>query len=357
MSTSSPATRTQDTAPAIDADIAGLAASIDINSALSVQQFGRELAERSASYADAILAAARSTELEQTGRELNEIVVAAQQFNVDSLDNPASRTPIVGPLLKKFSLTREKALARFDTVKSQVDKLVERVEQTADTLDRRNTDYHAMYESVRQEHAALGRHVEALELRLADVDAEIARLGASGDAESNERLSVLASIRNQMLKRADDMRVLQHAAMQTLPMVRIIQSNNLTLIDKFQNIRQLTLPAWKRAFMLALTLDEQKNAVQLADSIDNATNAMMRRNAELLHENSVATARANQRLVVDVSTLKHVHEQILRTLEDVRHEHEQGQAQRREALGELDRLRLEMAGAVKALAVGDTARG
>ena len=120
---------------------------------------GRELAERSASYADAILAAARSTELEETGRELNEIVVAAQQFNVDSLDNPASRTPIVGPLLKKFSLTREKALARFDTVKGQVDKLVERVEQTADTLDRRNTDYHAMYESVRQEHAALGRHV------------------------------------------------------------------------------------------------------------------------------------------------------------------------------------------------------
>jgi uncharacterized protein YaaN involved in tellurite resistance len=166
---------------------------------------------------------------------------------------------------------------------------------------------------------------------------------------------MLSSIRNQMLKRADDMRVLQHAALQTLPMIRIIQSNNLTLIDKFHNIQQLTLPAWKRAFMLALTLDEQKNAVQLADSIDNATNAMMRRNAELLHSNSVATAKANQRLVVDVSTLKDVHEQILRTLQDVRREHEQGQAQRREALGELDRLRLEMAGAVKALAVGESA--
>ncbi len=109
--------------------------------------------------------------------------------------------------------------------------------------------------------------------------------------------------------------------MQMLPMVRIIQSNNIALVDKFKTIRQLTLPAWKRAFVMALTLDEQKNAVELANTIDDATNSLMKRNAELLHQNSVATAKANQRLVVDVETLKHVHEEILQTLADVRDEH------------------------------------
>lgn len=335
--------------PELDEEIVALAQTIDISTPLSVQQFGKKIAERSAAYADEILSTARSSDLEDTGKQLTAIVVAAQQFNLDSLDNPVGRTPILGGLLKKMAMAREKTVARFDSVKGQVDRLVAQVENTASLLERRNTDYQHMYQGVKDEHAALGKHVQAIELRLGDVDRAMKALGPADDLESGEKLAMLEAVRAQMQKRADDMRVLQHAALQTLPMVRIIQSNNLTLIDKFENIRQLTLPAWKRTFMLALTLDEQKSATELSTTIDDATNAMMKRNAELLHQNSVATARSNQRLVVDIETLREVHDKILLTLTDVRREHEEGGAKRREALVELDRLRGEMATTVKAI--------
>lgn len=333
----------------VDPDVARLAATIDLFSALSIQQFGQEVAERSSQYADEILGTARATDLDDTGAQLNEIVLAAQQFNLSSLDNSTGRIPIIGGLFKRIARSKERAIARFDTVKGQVDKLVAQIETTAQTLSRRNHDYQLMYEGVRVEYAALGKHVEAIEIRLHDMEDEIGRQNnASGDLASSEHLAVLEANRQQLSKRADDMRVLQHAAMQTLPMVRIIQANNLALVDKFQTIRQLTLPAWKRAFMLALTLDEQKSAVVLADTIDNATNAIMRRNAELLHQNSVATAKSNQRLVIDVETLQHVHDKILLTLTDVRDVHEKGATDRRQAIGELERLRSEMLSGVKA---------
>jgi uncharacterized protein YaaN involved in tellurite resistance len=333
----------------VDPDVARLAATIDLFSALSIQQFGHEVAERSSQYADEILGTARATDLDDTGAQLNEIVLAAQQFNLSSLDNSTGRIPIIGGLFKRIARSKERAIARFDTVKGQVDKLVAQIETTAQTLSRRNHDYQLMYEGVRVEYAALGKHVEAIEIRLHDMEDEIGRQNSgSGDLASSEHLAVLEANRQQLSKRADDMRVLQHAAMQTLPMVRIIQANNLALVDKFQTIRQLTLPAWKRAFMLALTLDEQKSAVVLADTIDNATNAIMRRNAELLHQNSVATAKSNQRLVIDVETLQHVHDKILLTLTDVRDVHEKGATDRRQAIGELERLRSEMLSGVKA---------
>jgi uncharacterized protein YaaN involved in tellurite resistance len=206
-----------------------------------------------------------------------------------------------------------------------------------------------MYEGVRSEFAVLGKHVQAVETRLADMDAEISGLTLSeGSMEASEKAAILEANRQLLSKRVDDLKVLQHSAMQTLPMVRIIQSNNLALVDKFQTIRQLTLPAWKRSFMLAITLDEQKNAVELANTIDDATNALMRRNADLLHQNSVATAKANQRLVVDVETLQHVHDKILATLTDVREAHQQGANQRKQAIGELERLRNELRENVKA---------
>jgi uncharacterized protein YaaN involved in tellurite resistance len=337
-----------------DPEVQRLAATIDFYSPLSIQEFGCEVAERCAEYTDKILQSARTSDLDETGTQLTQIVVAAQQFDLDSLDNALSRTPLIGTLIKRFVTSREKALARFETVKSQVDKLVSRVEATAELLSRRNRDYQAMYDGVRQEHALLDRHVKAIDLRLADLDAELARVDITGnDLDANERAAVLEASRNQLAKRADDMKVLQHSAMQTLPMVRIIQSNNLSLVDKFHTIRQLTLPAWKRAFMLALTLDEQRNAVELATTIDDATNALMRRNAELLHQNSVATAKANQRLVVDIDTLRDVHEQILRTLSDVRKEHQQGTADRQKAIAELERLRGEMSAGVKGIGLAD----
>lgn len=73
--------------------------------------------------------------------------------------------------------------------------------------------------------------------------------------------------------------------MQTLPMIRMIQANNQMLVDKFHTIREITVPAWKRQFMLALSLNEQRNAVDLATTIDDTTNDLLRRNAALLHRN------------------------------------------------------------------------
>ena len=326
-----------------DQQVARLAASIDFSSPMTVQQFGKDIAERSVHYTDHVLSVARSSELADTGKQLNQIVSAIQAFDLDSLDNARTRLPVIGKLLRHFATSKEKALARFDSVKSQVDKLVDQVENTASLLGRRNDEFQQMYEGVQSEHHALGQHIAALRLRLADLENTIAAIGKeSGGIERDERLSMLLATQKQMEKRADDMTVLQHSALQTLPMVRIIQSNNLALIDKVQNIRQLTLPAWKRAFMLMLTLDEQRSAVELASTIDDATNAMLRRNAALLHQNSVATAKSNQRLVIDIDTLREVHETILRTLVDVKREHEEGAAGRRTALLELDRLRSEM---------------
>ncbi len=58
-------------------------------------------------------------------------------------------------------------------------------------------------------------------------------------------------------------------------------------------LKTLPLPAWKNQISLAISLNEQKNSVQLANSIDDATNELLRRNADLLHQNSVDTAKAN----------------------------------------------------------------
>lgn len=340
--------RVQDETP--EDPVASLASRIDIYSPQSIMDFGSEIAERTEEYTDRVLAKARNADLDETGTQLTEIVALAREFDVDSITNELGNTPVLGGFLKRISRAKERAIGRFETVQAQVDKIVSDVEKTATTLDRKNRDYQTMYGSVQEEHELIGLHVEAINLKAADLENEILVVsGREQDLQTAEQLAILEANRQALSKRADDLTVLQHSALQMLPMVRIIQSNNLALIDKFQTIRQLTLPAWKRAFMLALALDEQKNAGKLAGAIDDTTNQLLRRNAELLHQNAVSTAKSNQRLVIDVETLKDVHDKILLTLDDVRKVHEDGAEERKEALHELERMREEMRTGAKAL--------
>ena len=76
-----------------------LAATIDVQSPLSVAQFGQEIGTATARYADVLLAQARSDDLDEIGGKLSQVMVAAQSFDVTSLDNTWSRHPIVGPIL------------------------------------------------------------------------------------------------------------------------------------------------------------------------------------------------------------------------------------------------------------------
>ncbi|MBL0372065.1 toxic anion resistance protein [Rhizobium sp. KVB221] len=330
--------------------ISALATEIDFFSPKTILEFGAKAAERGNHYTDDMLGKARAGDLDDTGRKLGEIVAAAQAFDLNSFDNPWGRIPVIGFALKSLMMSKERVMARFETVKAQVDKLVATVESTAGQLQRRDADFQAMYSGVREEYENLGLHIEAITRRMAELDQSLAGLDSKrNDMATLEEIGVLEAARKTLSKRADDLRVLQHSAMQTLPMVRVLQSNNLAIIDKFTTIRSLTLPAWKRAFLLALSLNEQKEAVGLADTIDDATNAMLTRNAELLKQNSIAVAKSNQRLVIDVSTLKSVHDNILETLREVRRIHVDGEVSRSQALSEIGRLRAEMIEGVKAI--------
>jgi len=89
-------------------------------------------------------------------------------------------------------------------------------------------------------------------------------------------------------------------------------------------------------------LNEQKSAVDLANTIDDATNEFLRENAKLLKDNTISTAKANQRLVIDVETLKEVHETLMSTVQEVVRINQEGRAQRSAASEQLLTMRQQL---------------
>lgn len=326
--------------------IRALAQSIDVTSPLSISAFGSDLGRHVHTATDSVLATARNGDMDDMGAKLSEMVLLARSFRFEALDNRLLRLPLIGGIITAVLKSKAKAMSHFETIERQIEHMVEDVSTVETTLLERSETLESMYRSVVDEQELLALHVLAAESRLIDLRIEIGSTGHNSDPLKVERSGQLEASGQALGKRRDDLKVLHHAAQQTLPMIRMIQANNLVLVEKFRTIQTLTLPTWKRAFLMALALDEQKNAVALANNIDDATNYFMKRNAELLHENAVATARASQRLIVDVGTLRAVHSNIIATLDDVRAVHQEGARDRAAAMDELSGLKSEMALAI-----------
>ncbi|MCD0253137.1 toxic anion resistance protein [Xanthomonas campestris pv. campestris] len=325
-------------------EIRQLANRIHSGDSSSVAEFGRDVAELTASYSDGLLDQVRNTDLDGAGAKLTEVVQIARGLNVGPLSDKRSRLPLIGPVIDRLRARGENFMGRFDSTRDQIDALLTEVQTTQDNVRERNVGLTQMFDAVKVEHRLLGIHIAAGTIRLAELrqHAEGMRKSVGNDPAALQELSDLDALIAALDKRVGDLHAMQHSAMQALPMIRMIQANNQMLVDKFHTIKELTVPAWKRSFTLALTLNEQSNAVRLANTIDDTTNDLLKRNAQLLHRNSVETAKANQRLVIDPETLKAVNAELIKTVEDVIRLNAEGSQARARAVKDIEALRHDM---------------
>ncbi len=319
--------------------IAELSRSLNLDDPATLFAFGGAATDAAAASADALLAQARSSDLDESGKVLTKVLSAARSVTLQGLEK-RSRSPIIGGLIDKFMLAKDKLVDEFSSASSQIDGLTNEIETLQNTLTTRLGTLDQMYQEVAVEYKSLGAHIAAGDLCLKQASSQ-----AAAPAASPLEAELRASRKESLLvleKRIADLRVMQQSALQTLPAIRMIQANNRLQIDKFKTIRQLTIPTWKRQFMLALSLNEQRNAGELGQRIDDATNAMLKRNAELLHTNSVEAAKSNQRLVIDVETLQQVQDTLLKTVQDVLQVQQEGVQARQQVAGQLGQMRTQL---------------
>ena len=329
------------------ADVLALAEGLDWSQRDALIRFGRDAAQESAHYADQMLSQVRAGDVEGLGSKLTEIVASAQSLNLHALGEKKYRVPLLCGWIDKVRQSKDELVNQFSSVRSNIERLMGEVTAMQTGLQARIASLDEGFGAVKAEYRQLGLHIAAAQM------AQHSLRQAVAEGQEKSRLGQLSALQSQTLhdqiaseglleKRIADLRMLQHSAMQTLPMIRLVQTNNALLIEKFHTIKELTLPAWKRQFMLALSLSEQRNAVDLARNIDDATNAFLKENAQLLKQNTIGTAQSNQRMVIDIATLQDVQDTLLSTVQEVIKINQEGAKQRAGVVDQLAHMREQM---------------
>ena len=323
--------------PEEQAKVSSIKDSIDLMDSSTPLTFGAPAQKEIAQFSDSILSKVRSKDAGEVGVLLNELVGKVKGFDVTKKSGGfLSNLPIIGSLVGKA----EDVMQGYEKLSVQVDKIQAGLENSKIKMLEDVAMFDTLYQKNLEYFKQLQLYIRAGEEKLDELRTTIlpklrAQASESGDPMAVQVVSDFEQSVDRFEKKIHDLKLSKTLAIQTAPQIRLIQNNDRVLIDRVQSAIYHTIPLWKNQMVIALGLTHQKEVLELQRSVVDATNDLLRRNAEMLKQNSIDTAKANERGIVDIDTVKKVNEDLIATIQETLRIQQEGRQKRQAAEKEL----------------------
>lgn len=313
----------------------------DIN---SISNYGSDLQHTMTRYSNEFLKAVRGSQGGEVGELINNLLTELDYVDVDELKEPSTIKKIIRkiPILKSLVGSVEKVLHKYDSIQKNVETIQKKIEVTRLTAMRDNNALQTMFENNIQYGKQVDELIIAGKLKLQEVNEQLNEMLANPQNYESHEIQDVQEFAHNLERRLSDMMTLRYVVKQSLPQIRTVQYNNIAIADKAQSIIATTIPVWKNQLSIAVALHNQKGNIEAHRRVTETTNTILKKNAEMLRQNSVEVARENERSVVDIETLRESTQHLIETIKEVKQIHEEGAAKRREAEAEIMKIESEL---------------
>lgn len=308
---------------------------INLHDTETVLNYGVGAQKRLAEFSDAALEHVRTKDLDELGGVLAGLVT-------DLKYDPDEEKGVLG-IFKKGRHKADTVRAHYAKVESNLESVVKTLEGHQDTLTKDIAVLDQLYEKNRTYFRELSMYIAAGKLAHSkavgeELPALQARAAQTGNPEDAQEANDFAALCERFEKKLYDIELTRSICLQNAPQIRLVQNNAVIMSDKINTAIVNTIPLWKNQMVISLGLAHSKEAIKAQTMVTDATNEMLKRNAELLHQTSVETAKANERGIVDMETLQETNAKLITTLDEIAAIQEEGRTKRKEAEAELSRM-------------------
>ena len=314
---------------------------IDVMDSNLVLQYGAAAQKNVAGFSENALASVRTKDLGEIGDSLAELVVELKGFGEEE-----EKKGLFG-IFKKAGNKLESMKAEYSKVESNVDRIARQLEQHQVVLMKDVAMFDQMYELNLKYYKELTMYILAgrkkLEaVRATELPALKAKAEQTGAQEDAQRYNDMSQMCERFEKKLHDLELTRMISVQMGPQTRLLQNNDIQMVEKIQSSLVNTIPLWKSQMVLALGLEHSRQATAAQSAVTEMTNELLKKNADLLKMGTIQTAKEAERSVVDIETLQHTNQQLISTLDEVLNIQREGAQKRREAEAELGRIEGEL---------------
>lgn len=313
---------------------------INLHDSNMIVQYGAGAQKKMSDFSQSALESVRTQDLGEVGSLLSDVVTELKSFDVEE------EKGLFG-FFKRGANKVQALRAKYDKAENNIEQVVKALKDHQMRLMKDSAMLDKMYDMNIVYFKELTMYILAGKKRLQDVQeneltALIARAQETGRAEDAQAARDLEDRIVRFERKLSDLELTRVIAMQTAPQIRLVQNNEISMIEKIQTTLVNTIPLWKNQMVLALGIANSAEAVKAQNAVTNATNELLRKNADLLQTSTTQVAEETERGIVDIETLQHTNETLIQTFDDVLRIQQEGRQKRAEAEVEIRRLEDEL---------------
>ncbi|MCR4896085.1 MAG: toxic anion resistance protein [Lachnospiraceae bacterium] len=316
------------------------ATQIDITDSTSILTYGASTQQKMADFSDQALQSVRTKDMGEIGDLLTGIVGELKGINDE--DKGGLRG-----IFKKQADKLAMMKTRYDKAEVNVSRIVDALQAHEVQLLKDTATLDKMYEMNLVYFKELTMYIlagkkklkEAEEVTLPQLQEKAKQSGLAEDAQAARDYQEMCE---RFSKKLTDLELTRTISMQTAPQIRMIQANDVQMVDKIRSTVVNTIPLWKSQMVIALGIQNSTEAAKAQRAVTDVTNQMLTANAEALKIATVETEKEAQRGVVDLETLKKTNQNLIETFDEVMRIQAEGRQKRAEAEEEMIRMEAEL---------------
>ncbi len=316
---------------------------IDITQTNSILNYGSSAQKKITDFSDTALKNVRTKDLGEVGDLLSQLVGELKDADPTQKEE---KKGFLG-LFKKGADKVTNFKIKYDNAEKNVDQIASILEDHQIQLLKDVTLLDQLYERNQQNSKELSMYIIAGKKKLQEVKENelpqlVAKAKETGLPEDAQAANDLSQACDRFEKKIYDLELTRQVAVQMGPQIRLIQNNDTLMTEKIQSTIVNTIPLWKNQIVLSLGISHSKEALQAEREVNDMTNQLLKKNAETLHQATVETAKESERGIVDIETLTHTNEELIKTLDEVMSIQKEGKEKRQAAEAELNRIEAEL---------------
>ncbi|MBQ3304303.1 MAG: toxic anion resistance protein [Clostridia bacterium] len=321
-------------------EIDRLTSQIDIGDMTTIVTFGAQTVEEISKASDVVLRSMNMGQMDQSSQMLESLAKIMSRFDIDEFkDSPK----LFGRLLGNVRGQLERILTKYNTMGDEVDKIYVQLKGYEAEIKRSNQKLEQMFQSNVQYFHELEKYIVAGDQGCKEIEAYMDQrqqdLERTGDQSISFELQTLEQAKTMLEQRTLDLRTAEAVALQSIPMLKAMQYNNMNLVRKINSAFIITLPVFKQALAQAILLKRQKLQSDAMSVLDQRTNEMLLKNAR----NTVAQTKATARLAgapsIQADTLQKTWQTIVGGIEETQKLQASARDQRKQDQVKLENIR------------------
>lgn len=313
----------------------------------NIHQLGSDAGEKIGKLSEEILSKVKVADTGELGEGISNILTLTRKVDITKLGE--QRNGVLSRIWNIFGDTKQKVLDQFETSKDQIEKITQTLSTGIQRMHGESIWLEGAYNANIEYLHELESILENVD-QVKDIEDKKLQVLMANPETPIHHLDEQRIITDALDKQADKLRRLVQLSKLTAPQIASMRKVNMNTTEKFESLNTVVIPAWKNNMSLSLISLQQKKDNELSNMIDNETNRLLKDNAKNVSQNMKDAAAANQRGVVDLSTLQSIQNDMLAGIRDTIRIEEAGRQERKLAAIQMQKMDSDLKHALREIA-------